>query len=69
MIAVTGASGFIGRELSKALHADGVSIRALVRPGRSATPGTEVVELPTSVQLGVRRKNMNGLGFTTRSVR
>ena len=27
------------------------------------------LELPTSVQFGVRRKNMNGLGFTTRSVR
>ena len=26
-------------------------------------------ELPTSVHFGVRRKNMNGLGFTTRSVR
>ena len=26
-------------------------------------------ELPTSVAEGVRRKNMNGLGFTTRSVR
>ena len=46
MIAITGASGFIGRELSAALHQEGVASRALVRPGRAAPPGIDIVELP-----------------------
>jgi UDP-glucose 4-epimerase len=42
---MTGASGFIGRGLAMALLADGGSVRALVRPGRTAVAGSEGVEL------------------------
>lgn len=45
MIAITGASGFIGRALSMALMEEGATVRALVRPGKTAEPGTERVEI------------------------
>jgi uncharacterized protein (TIGR01777 family) len=38
-VAITGASGFIGSALSRALAARGVAVRPLVRPGKSAPGG------------------------------
>ena len=46
-IAITGASGYLGRALSHALLARGHAVRALVRPGGAArtVPGVVAVEL------------------------
>jgi 2-alkyl-3-oxoalkanoate reductase len=42
---VTGANGFLGRRIVDRLLAEGVTVRALVRPGRgNACPGTELFE-------------------------
>ena len=43
MILVTGASGFIGRHLVKALAGDGRKVRALVRSARPLPEGVDVV--------------------------
>ena len=46
-VCITGATGYLGRELSTALLARGHAVRALVRPGGAAraAAGTEVREL------------------------
>src|SRR5262249_61365701 len=46
-ISITGATGYLGYALSRALMAEGYAVRALVRPGTAhrAAPGTEVCEL------------------------
>jgi len=51
LIAVTGATGFIGRHLSRRLLADGGRVRVLARPGRrdalqlDDAPGRELLEV------------------------
>lgn len=47
-VAVTGATGFIGRHLTASLVARGVAVRAIIRPGsRSADPpGAAIVRAP-----------------------
>ncbi|MEZ6016956.1 MAG: NAD-dependent epimerase/dehydratase family protein [Planctomycetota bacterium] len=51
LIAVTGATGFIGRYLTRRLLADGARVRVLARPGRTAAlelddaPGRETLEI------------------------
>jgi nucleoside-diphosphate-sugar epimerase len=51
-VAVTGATGFIGRHLTADLVRRGVKVRAIVRPGsRSADPpGTTIVRAPLEAQ-------------------
>src|SRR5215471_4053881 len=46
-VCLTGATGYLGRELSRALLARGHAVRALVRPGAAsrAEPGTQIREL------------------------
>jgi nucleoside-diphosphate-sugar epimerase len=48
IIAVTGATGFIGRRLTEAMVARGLTVRAIVRPGslHEAPPGAAVVHAP-----------------------
>jgi nucleoside-diphosphate-sugar epimerase len=41
LIAVTGATGFIGRYLTRRLLADGCSVRVLARPGRASALGLD----------------------------
>jgi nucleoside-diphosphate-sugar epimerase len=43
-VLVTGASGFLGRAVCADLAGRGVAVRALVRPGADAPPGTERAE-------------------------
>ena len=47
-VAITGATGFIGRHLAAALAARGVAVTAIVRPGSRHTPppGSTVVHAP-----------------------
>jgi nucleoside-diphosphate-sugar epimerase len=48
IVAVTGATGFIGRHLTTSLVERGVDVRAIVRPGspRTAAPGATIVSAP-----------------------
>jgi UDP-glucose 4-epimerase len=43
-VLVTGASGFIGANLTQALLAAGAEVQGLVRPGRTVPPGAELRE-------------------------
>jgi nucleoside-diphosphate-sugar epimerase len=45
-IAVTGAGGFVGQSVCRALRAQGHDVVAVVRRGASAPVGTSVVEVP-----------------------
>ena len=47
-VAVTGATGFIGRHLTASLIGRGVTVRAIVRPGSRSTdpPGATIVRAP-----------------------
>ncbi len=60
-VLITGATGFIGRALTRALLADGATVTALVRerPGRrlgeGVVEGAEVVEVDLRYAAGVRR--------------
>ena len=38
-VAISGASGFLGEALSTHLRAQGLTVRPLVRPGKSAPDG------------------------------
>jgi nucleoside-diphosphate-sugar epimerase len=51
-IAVTGATGFIGRHLAAHLVAHGATVRSIVRPDspRSAPAGTSSVRAPLEVE-------------------
>jgi NADH dehydrogenase len=42
MIAITGASGFVGREVVRQAQAAGLAVRAIVREVRRAPPGVEL---------------------------
>lgn len=60
-IAVTGASGFIGRALCSALEGSGVPVRAVVRPGaKPANTGGERVEIPDILDDGALRRAFQG---------
>jgi nucleoside-diphosphate-sugar epimerase len=45
-VAVTGAGGFVGQAMCRALRAQGHEVIAVVRRGASAPAGTSVVEVP-----------------------
>ena len=47
-IVVTGANGFVGSHLCRALQSQGMAYRAVVREGAQANPGTAgLVRLPS----------------------
>ena len=51
MILLTGATGFVGRQVHKALHARGVPVCAVIRAGSEARLAADVASLVTSPDL------------------
>jgi nucleoside-diphosphate-sugar epimerase len=62
MIAVTGASGFIGRALCSALAESGIPVRAVLRPGaKPVETGSERADIPDLLDGAALRRAFQGV--------